>query len=1282
MSPQILPLQLNEGQTQEISQLQDELGKKLEQYGSLRPEMLADLTAAMASILTTQKGFSALATKARDQQQMLHLTHADPSILNLPWRLAIQEYPLLFLTKGKPCIGDLPVLVADNPPLKILVMIASPEDAAYEARLNYEDEEDQIIRAFEPLFDSGQVQIDFTDDGSLDNLTEKLRENRYHIVHFSGHGIEKDGKGYLALEDPQTMYQQLVTADAFAQVFQQKPEHLPALVVLSSCQTAKGGLEEGMQSVADELLLKGLPAVVAMSVSVTDYFATFFASQLYQQLSYKEPLYRAFQKAITQTRQHEQKKYPNLLPSQWMIPQLLLSQQVAQPVDFSKADQNLTYAAWKFVSGQQGVQQQKRTGYRFIGRRRDRKRIFQQWQQRNAILLKGQGGVGKTAMAEYILQRLVASNPSIHPFIFNEITASLNEVITALERFLKTKRKRKRVLEIKNDHQNNAYKQFEYLFAEVEQLCQPLFIFDNLESFQTLPGEAFRTEFAEGLAKLIVFFYEEELPLLLTCRYSVAECPDIPSIDLNQVGRNDFLKKALQLPLKDLPKKIQRQGLAHLVAERLTFREVIDWLRETFGGNYRALEFFAELFIQKKNQLPDALKSLADFKDQYATATLETRQHMSKNLLFAKLLELLSVEEKTTLRLLSHFRIPVVVTALQMQQADLDYLPLLDSLKELTLLEKHRDPEQTVLQYYYVTPLVKDLVQEILSSTSPLDFSPESAGKYHYYFIQEINPLRYIELEEAFHFFMQTSNTFIINEVSLLLSNFYYSFHLLQKSANIGLLVYEKIKNKASYKLLNKVAMALQIIGNIEKSIYFFNISLNLSIIAKDRNIQCAILNNIGTLYCFTGEHDDSLRYHKDSIKICLEIKDKDMEVANLNNIGRVHLQLGNYTKALSTFENVLTQSKFLNNKLCQAKVLNNIGEIHRLTGKFTYALQYYQKALNISLEINDKICLGDSYNNIGLIYCELNKPKKALRHLNEAYKISKEIEDKSLESNTLNNLGQLEDKYNNPQKALKLYSSALDIQREIKDKGGEGISLLNIGVVKLKLKKYKEAKEHLDKALIIQKNIGDKSGEAYTLHHLALVALEKGEHEKYLEHEKSCYKISKDIGDDFSVCMTGLELGLFLCRNMSIKEGMPFLQNSLKASRKIGEKSFEKKILNHIGIIYYEVSGEYMIALEYLQQSLKISQDIGDINGVAVTLTNIGAMHFDIGAMHFEQEQYQESVPLLMQAYTIFKKISSPNINAAAGYLGAIIEKVGEEQFKAWLHSNQASNSLEKPQS
>lgn len=50
-------------------------------------------------------------------------------------------------------------------------------------------------------YTTGTVQIDFVIDGSLKALDAKLKENAYHILHFSGHSTYQDGTTWLELEE-------------------------------------------------------------------------------------------------------------------------------------------------------------------------------------------------------------------------------------------------------------------------------------------------------------------------------------------------------------------------------------------------------------------------------------------------------------------------------------------------------------------------------------------------------------------------------------------------------------------------------------------------------------------------------------------------------------------------------------------------------------------------------------------------------------------------------------------------------------------------------------------------------------------------------------------------------------------------------------------------------------------------------------------------------------------------------------------------------------------------
>ncbi|MCB0856258.1 MAG: CHAT domain-containing protein, partial [Bacteroidetes bacterium] len=525
---------------------------------------------------------------------IVQLLHKDNRLLNLPWRLAVEDREYLYITSGIREAENTALLTPKNPlPLKILVIVSSPEDLHEEARLSYEQEEMRIIQSFEPLFRHAKVQIDFTDDGSLESLKTKLKTNHYHILHFSGHGVYRNGTGYLQLEDERTLNQQLVKATEFAQAINAVEKHRPDLVLLSSCQTAQGGLQEGsFRGVSNKLLEAGVPAVVAMGFSIVDYYATEFTALLYREIAEETPLCQAFHKAIRELKNLEAQhaKSTNRLPGQWMIPQLYTSQPVENIVDWSIPWEKLEFNSVKFSTGKERVLLKSQENYLFIGRRKERKNASRALENREkVVLLRGMGGVGKTALSEHLLGRMVAHDPGVVPFVINvKEHSNFDALLNQVQEYLQNEQGQFLIYS-KTAQFEKAADKLGFLLGELKKFCRPVFLFDNLESFQEAPGETFKTSHHDILELMQFMMKVKAFPLVLTSRYPIKEFPDLPEVNLNQVGTGDFYKKCLQLSFRELLKKEQaslkrlNQIQINGQEQPVTFSLLVNLLHQTLG---------------------------------------------------------------------------------------------------------------------------------------------------------------------------------------------------------------------------------------------------------------------------------------------------------------------------------------------------------------------------------------------------------------------------------------------------------------------------------------------------------------------------------------------------------------------------------------------------------------------------------------------------------------------------------------------------------------------------
>ncbi|MDZ7399228.1 MAG: CHAT domain-containing protein, partial [candidate division KSB1 bacterium] len=425
---QKINLDLNKKQIQSLKDNFQQIIHFIEQGKSLSVKTFFNLQQNLSALVAQNQELMAVLAAIKKTGEFYHinLCHPDSAILNLPWGLAIDPHsghelyrvPQLFLSRTS-CADERPPAPALRAPLKILVMISAPLDLPQRYRLNYEDEELSILKSFAELKKSGQVQIDFTENGSLFALRQKIDRNDYHILHFSGHGNydEKTGIGTLLLEDDLTLTMEETDGAAFATALL-KPGHKIPLVVLSSCKTSQGNFA----GVAASLLQKGIPGVVAMGMSIVDAYATAFTAHFYKRLADRKTVLESFQGAVEYIRSEpfndEMKKQNKYAPLQWLIPNLYLNQELPL-VDWT-ADQPLKsvpVAEKLFVN--QDLAELEEEKDLFIGRRADLAATLPKLFDRTPIVLHGVGGIGKTRFARKLVQRRKAHRPDLVAFAFH-----------------------------------------------------------------------------------------------------------------------------------------------------------------------------------------------------------------------------------------------------------------------------------------------------------------------------------------------------------------------------------------------------------------------------------------------------------------------------------------------------------------------------------------------------------------------------------------------------------------------------------------------------------------------------------------------------------------------------------------------------------------------------------------------------------------------------------------------------------------------------------------------
>jgi tetratricopeptide (TPR) repeat protein len=1199
------------------------LMQMFEAGASIGKSSMDELKEIMRVMLEGQKGLQSFwqeVQKQPDRSYHLHLMYNEKELLNLPWHMAVN--PNVHISKGPLANTALPAYKPQPGPLRILVMISSPDDLQYDKRLSYEEEEEIILKALSPLLVAGLVQVYFTEDGSLENLREKLKLQHYHILYFGGHGIYKNDAGYLQLEDAITLKSKEIKAEQFARALKEDDLHAPPLVVLSSCQTAQGSMEDGFRGVADELIHEGVPAVIAMAFSIKDQFNILFAGHLYEHLANKCSLAEGYSKALRDLRRREQQELERLnqqhnRPSQWLIPQLYLSQRVDDIVDWQADSMDgppVERGSLRHVSE-----------HRFIGRRRECALLLNELIYDKPVLITGQGGIGKTALAGYLVKRLVVRDAAYYCFAFDESSFGIGPMVSQLLQYLRTA----------DPQYNDAYEaeHIDFLVNRVTKLCKPVWVFDNLESCQ--PNSDWM-KYAQG--RLFLKF-----PVILLSRYEVPELERVFNLRLNQAPFVDFYRKYMELDLAGLHTEIN-------VPERV---DVADLLYRMFGGHYRTLESLNEVYVNNPVKTQALLRQIATRKDAATPAKAlmqdvrENIESSGKPMNVAELLTLPTIEELKTLHLLFRFDRPVATLALEMQQAGRNFDADLQRLRNFTLIEEEIHKE-TGRKLYYVAPLVKNAVEGI--ELPQVYFYPEYAGDYCYLAYSKIS-FSYGDLEAALHYFKMSRSVTKLNEAGTILVNHYYHIGLFNETLYYGEMVEEMAGDGTAGEILKSLGLVHLKYGNSKQAlIYFTRFSIVCRKAGEDKKLAY-VFNAIGRTYDQMNDPDTALEWLDKSIRLSKTIQDKSQEAIALSNMGQVYCDVGEEEKAMNVFQQCFQIRKETGDLRGQVGVLNNICRIYSGRGEYRKVIEKLQEALVIAVEIGDNRMQALVLNNIGYALMSEGDLNSALICFQKNLAVSESFEDEEEKGKALVGMGTAYRNLGNHDEAIERLTEGASILQKFDYPHIQHDTAMDLGDIYLQRGDAALALVYLDKALAGFRKGNRAKEAAQALRYMGDAYLRLNDIDKSIQHLEACLMVLEEVDDKEIESMALTSLAQAHAVKDDPDKVLDLAEKKLEIARTGGDRVGEADALFNMALVYLEKRLPELY-LHYCLESYTIQSETNNLGGLYFMSSVLGAFLCN----NCPEKYLNEGLWFLEQAYEIGIQSSEfPGVE----HLGSMIDEM-----------------------
>ena len=218
----------------------------------------------------------------------LKLRIQEPRLASLPWEFMYEprQNEYMCLSRSTSVVRYLELTqsiqpLTVEPPLRILGMAASPIDLY---PLDLAREKQRVEEAIKSLQEDDLVELIWLQGQTWRDLQEAMQTGVWHIFYFIGHGgfDSNTDEGIIALADEEGKMQRF-RATLLGRLL---ADHRSLrLVILNSCEGAKGSEHDIFSSTASILVRRGIPAVLAMQYEITDRAAIEFARAFYRALA-------------------------------------------------------------------------------------------------------------------------------------------------------------------------------------------------------------------------------------------------------------------------------------------------------------------------------------------------------------------------------------------------------------------------------------------------------------------------------------------------------------------------------------------------------------------------------------------------------------------------------------------------------------------------------------------------------------------------------------------------------------------------------------------------------------------------------------------------------------------------------------------------------------------------------------------------------------------------------------------------------------------------------------
>lgn len=465
--------------------------------------------------------------------------------------------------------------------------------------------------------------------------------------------------------------------------------------------------------------------------------------------------------------------------------------------------------------------------------------------------------------------------------------------------------------------------------------------------------------------------------------------------------------------------------------------------------------------------------------------------------------------------------------------------------------------------------------------------------------------------------------------------------------------------------LLNELAIAAMQSGDLTQAESVLKRALQLT---DDKNERQRILGHLAGIYLQSGENDLAIETYAQSSEIAREIQHPD-EAAWEGNLGLAFQNKNHFKEAEEHHRRALELHRQFKNQLGEANELGNLASVLTHLGQYERALEMHQEALGLHRAVGYQRGEGKDIGNIGMSYMFLKQYQEAIEYLQGALKFAEEMEFHADAGDWLQSLGWIAHRRRQFSEAAQYYRAAANAYTragthyraqpllELAARAEQGMPLaarntIDIGLPGFTPIKLRTSRQELDEArtlmqqgkleaalalaqpgLVTARVMDDWEREYDYLDLIGTIEFFRGKPAPSLQRHENALELAIEQDDGHRV---GIQLSNSARAHMTLgnlDEARQRYESALEIARRMGDIHAVGVRLASLGQVYTQLK-DYPNAEKYLREALEIARQERDLRTINNRLGNLGVVAYEL-------KQFGEAETLLLEALNFAREAS-----------------------------------------